>query len=350
MPHGDQHISRPGLDLSHREIRRRQQLERIHVVDADVRLRVPGAERQRQHEGAQERARGNGRHVTDCEERQKRGGSTRDDEHQARRNPQPAKPHVERYPVPPRPRHARPEAHERRKPDDERCPDADRVGVRNPRHASAAREDDQDGGRRGDVGGVRVSTEPWVLPDETLGEPVRRGEPPEQLLSVRERCMRRGEEQHDGGDSEQHTGDRACPRGACEMLAETGEGRVEPELLHPGRHQQRVEEGEGHGHGEREERDDRAGTPQGADARRLVFVRALRQRVAAPEKREADREGNERRHREVRDPRAGSREPRHPDRGEHVHRNVVAHHRDRAPDDDPGEDADSHPHASRDPA
>ena len=38
VAHGDQHVARPGLDLPDREIGRRQQLERVHVVGADLRL------------------------------------------------------------------------------------------------------------------------------------------------------------------------------------------------------------------------------------------------------------------------------------------------------------------------
>ena len=91
VPHGDEHVAGPGLDLPDGEIRRRQQLERVHVVDAGVRLRVLRAERQRSTSaptsahGAQSPARRRWR-----SERQKRRGSARDDEHEARGNPQAA--------------------------------------------------------------------------------------------------------------------------------------------------------------------------------------------------------------------------------------------------------------------
>ena len=188
VAHGDQHVAGPRLDLPDRELGRRQQLEGVQVFGADVGFRQPWAERQHEHERRQRSA-----HVAIA------GGSpiatsassaadaTRGDEDEARGHPQPAEPDVERHAIRARARHARPQAHERREPDEQRHPDADGVGVRDPRHAAAAREHDDDRRRGGEIGRVCVGAEPRMLQREPLGQPVRGCEAPQQALRVRKR-------------------------------------------------------------------------------------------------------------------------------------------------------------------
>ena len=117
---------------------------------------------------------------------------------------------------------------------------------------------------------------------------------------------------------------RCCPRPAS--------GVSNHRRLVPRRHQQRVQERERHGDGERKERNDGAGAPQRLDARRLVLVRAARQRVAAAEQRERQREGDERGDRQVGQPTSPTRRaPAVAARHEHIERDMVADDGDRRP-------------------
>ena len=244
----------------------------------------------------------------------------------------------------------RAKAHERRQPDEQRCADADGIRVREPRHAPAAREDDQDGSCRGEVGGVCVGAESRVLPSEPLGEPVRRREPPEQLLGVGQRRVRGGKQQQDSAQGQHDAGDAACPWWPGQLLAEAGQRRVEPQRLCAARYEQHVQERERRGNGEREERDDGAGAAERLDARRLVLVRAPGQRVAAAEERHRQREADQQRHGDVGDPPAGSAEARRGNPHEHVERDVVADERHCSPHHDAGEHAHPDPHAAGDQA
>ena len=183
---------------------------------------------QHEHDAANERAGRDRGWIADRDQRQQRRRRKREDEDEARGHAQPAQPDVERHAVGARARHARPQAHERREPDEQRHPDPTAYACAIHGTRPAAREHDHDGRRGGEIGRVRVGAEPRVLPCEPLGEPVRGGEAPQQALGVRQRRVGGGEQQQHRRDGDQDPGDAAGPRRAGQVLAQAGKRRGEP--------------------------------------------------------------------------------------------------------------------------
>ena len=345
-----QHVAGTRLDVPDRELGGGQQLEGVQVLGADVGFRQPWAERQEDDDAAKQRARRNRWRIANCHQRQQRRGRNGADEDQASGHPQPTEPDVERHAKRARPRHTCPQAHQRREPDEQRHPDADGVGVRDPRHAAATSQHDDDRRRGGEIGRVCVGAEPRMLLREPLGEPVRGCEAPHQDLRVRKRSVGGREQQQDGCDGDQDPRDAARPGRSDEVLAKPGERRGEPQRLCARRHQQHVQKRERHGNGQRENRNDRAGAPEGLDPGGLVLVRTARERIPAAQQRYRNGERDERGQGCVREPPAGAPEGRRVGRQHRIERDVMAHNTDRAPHDDSRENADAHPHAARDQA
>ena len=163
----------------------------------------------------------------------------------------------------------------------ERRDDRNRVRVREPRHASAADEHDEDGCRRRDVDRARRRAEPGVQKGEPLRQRALDRQPLEQLLGVAERQVR-GRHQQQRRCSDQRDGDEMPrPRRSRQMLRQPCERRVRPERLIDRRHEQDEQECTRHRRQSREQGDEEARALQGLQTRRPQFVRRSGNGIAA---------------------------------------------------------------------